>query len=49
VKEPPPSSPHFNTFWDIPLAKLMVDHHIGVSAVRAYETSRIDSDYFAEE
>ena len=31
------------------LAKLMIDHHVGVTSVRSYEVSRIDSDYFAED
>jgi len=31
------------------LAKLMVEHNLGVSAVAAYEIKKIDSDYFLEE
>jgi len=31
------------------LAKLMVDHGIGVSTVGTYEVKRLDSDYFSEE
>lgn len=32
------------------LAKLMVDHSVGVSSMgAAYEVKKIDSDYFAEE
>lgn len=31
------------------LAKLMVDHNIGVSVSGSYEVKRIDSDYFSEE
>jgi restriction system protein len=31
------------------LAKLMVDHHVGVAPMRSYDVSRIDSDYFTEE
>ena len=31
------------------LARLMVDHDLGVATVRSYEIKRIDSDYFAEE
>ena len=30
------------------LAKLMIDHSIGVSAIAAYEIRRVDSDYFNE-
>jgi len=30
------------------LAKLMIDHNVGVSAVRSYEIKKIDSDYFIE-
>ena len=30
------------------LAKLMIDHNVGVSAVRSYEIKKIDSDYFTE-
>ncbi|MNT77442.1 Mrr restriction system protein [compost metagenome] len=30
------------------LAKLMVDHNVGVSTVTAYEIKRVDSDYFGE-
>lgn len=31
------------------LARLMVDHGVGVSTVQAYEVKKIDADYFAEE
>lgn len=31
------------------LAKLMIDHNVGVSAVRSYEIKKIDSDYFTED
>jgi restriction system protein len=31
------------------LARLMVDHDLGVATVRSYEIKRIDSDYFSEE
>ncbi|MGH7265561.1 MAG: restriction endonuclease [Candidatus Rokuibacteriota bacterium] len=31
------------------LAGLMIDHNVGVSAVRSYDLKRIDSDYFSEE
>ena len=31
------------------LAKLMIDHGIGVSTTRSYELKKIDLDYFAEE
>jgi restriction system protein len=31
------------------LAKLMIDHDVGVSTTRSYELKRIDLDYFAEE
>jgi len=31
------------------LAKLMLDHNVGVSPVRAYEIKKIDTDYFVEE
>ena len=31
------------------LAKLMVDHGVGVSTVGTYEVKRVDSDYFSEE
>ena len=31
------------------LAKLMVDHGVGVSMVGTYEVKRVDSDYFSEE
>jgi restriction system protein len=31
------------------LAKLMVDHGVGVSTVGTYEIKRVDSDYFSEE
>jgi restriction system protein len=31
------------------LARLMIDHSVGVSAVRTYDLKRIDSDYFTEE
>ena len=30
------------------LARLMIDHDVGVAPVRAYEVKRIDSDYFEE-
>ena len=33
----------------ITLARLMVDHDLGVATVRSYEIKRIDSDYFSEE
>jgi restriction system protein len=31
------------------LARLMIDHGLGVSLVETYEINRIDSDYFSEE
>lgn len=31
------------------LAKLMIDHGVGVSSTRAYELKKIDQDYFTEE
>jgi restriction system protein len=31
------------------LATLMIDHNVGVSAVRSYDLKRIDSDYFSED
>ncbi len=31
------------------LAKLMIDHGVGVSTTRSYELKRLDLDYFAEE
>lgn len=31
------------------LARLMVDHNVGVSAVRSYEVKRVDEDYFIED
>lgn len=31
------------------LAKLMIDHGVGVSSVASYEVKRIDSDYFDED
>ena len=31
------------------LAQLMIDHNVGVASVAAYETKRVDSDYFNEE
>jgi len=31
------------------LARLMIDHNVGVSPVRAFELKRVDSDYFAED
>ena len=31
------------------LAKLMVDHNLGVSTVATYELKKVDSDYFLEE
>lgn len=31
------------------LARLMVEHDLGVTVVRSYEIKRIDSDYFSEE
>jgi restriction system protein len=31
-----------------PLAKLMIDHGVGVSLQRSYEVKRVDSDYFSE-
>lgn len=31
------------------LAKLMIDHNIGVSPISSYETKRMDMDYFTEE
>jgi len=33
----------------VTLARLMVDHDLGVATVRSYEIKRIDSDYFSEE
>jgi restriction system protein len=33
----------------ITLARLMVDHDLGVATVRSYDIKRIDSDYFSEE
>jgi restriction system protein len=30
------------------LAKLMIDHGVGVSLQRSYEVKRVDSDYFSE-
>jgi restriction system protein len=30
------------------LAKLMIDHNVGVSVSRSYEVKKIDSDYFSE-
>jgi restriction system protein len=33
----------------ITLARLMVDHDLGVTTIRSYEIKRIDSDYFSEE
>jgi restriction endonuclease Mrr len=30
------------------LAKLMIDHGVGVTSVASYEVKRIDSDYFDE-
>ena len=31
------------------LASLMIDHNVGVSAVRSFDLKRIDSDFFSEE
>jgi restriction system protein len=31
------------------LAQLMIDHNVGVASVAAYETKRVDSDYFNED
>ncbi|RKY25774.1 MAG: restriction endonuclease, partial [Planctomycetota bacterium] len=31
------------------LAKLMIDHGIGVTSVANYEIKRIDTDYFEED
>lgn len=31
------------------LARLMIDHDVGVSAVRSYDLKRIDCDYFSED
>ena len=31
------------------LAKLMIDHGVGVAPVRSYELKKIDSDYFSED
>ena len=31
------------------LAKLMIDHDIGVTKIRSYDLKRIDSDYFIED
>lgn len=31
------------------LAQLMIDHNVGVAPVAAYETKRVDSDYFNED
>jgi restriction system protein len=31
------------------LARLMIDHNIGVTPVSKYEIKKIDSDYFSEE
>ena len=31
------------------LAKLMIDHNVGVSPIAAYEIKKIDSDYFTED
>lgn len=31
------------------LARLMIDHNVGVSPVRAFDVKKIDSDYFLEE
>jgi restriction system protein len=31
------------------LAKLMVDHGVGVSTVQSYEVKKVDTDFFAEE
>jgi restriction system protein len=33
----------------VQLAELMIDFNVGVTSVAAYETKRIDSDYFGEE
>ena len=33
----------------VQLAELMIDFNVGVTPVAAYETKRIDSDYFGEE
>jgi hypothetical protein len=31
------------------LARMMIDHNVGVTPVQAYEVKRIDTDYFTEE
>jgi restriction system protein len=31
------------------LARLMIDHDIGVTKIRSYDLKRIDSDYFIED
>ena len=33
----------------IELARLMVEHNLGVSVKQVYEVKQIDSDYFSEE
>jgi phosphoglycolate phosphatase len=36
VKEPPPSSPHFNTFWDIPPEDHDIPQHLSEAGFRHY-------------
>jgi restriction system protein len=31
------------------LARLMVDHGVGVSTIQTYDVKKVDSDYFVEE
>jgi len=31
------------------LAKLMIDHNVGVSSIRSYDLKKVDTDYFIEE
>ena len=31
------------------LVRLMVDHSVGVSALRSYDLMKVDPDYFAED
>jgi len=31
------------------LARLMIDHNLGVSSMAAYEVKKIDTDYFTEQ
>ncbi|WP_275927352.1 hypothetical protein [Pseudomonas sp. 3MA1] len=33
----------------VELARLMVEHNLGVSVKQVYEVKQLDSDYFAEE